>query len=185
MSTLIDELNRSVHSGRLVTYMVDWQEPRLFPPASAEQLAASEAKLGFEIPALLREVLVSVGNGGFGPGYGLLGIEGGADDGSMQGSNAVDLYTSFRAKPKTPAWPRKVIPICHWGCEIYSCLDCSSDDGPVIAFDPGRKGSGPWRRDYKIHVDTFSGWLTKWLRDEELFDSMPLDGEPYIAFRDG
>jgi hypothetical protein len=50
------------------------------PPATPEQVQASQRRLGFSLPVPLRQVVMQVANGGFGPGYGLLGLESGATD---------------------------------------------------------------------------------------------------------
>ena len=49
----------------------------VFPPATAQQAAETEYLLGFALPHLLRELFMTVANGGFGPGYGLNGVIGG------------------------------------------------------------------------------------------------------------
>jgi SMI1 / KNR4 family (SUKH-1) len=48
-----------------------------YPPASEEQLAATEAALGFLLPPLLRALYKEIANGGFGPGVGIQGAIGG------------------------------------------------------------------------------------------------------------
>jgi hypothetical protein len=45
--------------------------PTVAPPASVAEVDAAEATLGFAIPPLLRRLYTEVGNGGFGPDYGL------------------------------------------------------------------------------------------------------------------
>ena len=37
--------------------------PRIYPRATAEQIAATERALGFALPALLKQIYVEVGNG--------------------------------------------------------------------------------------------------------------------------
>lgn len=50
------------------------QEPQFaFPPATEGQLWETEALLGFTLPPLLRLLYTSIGIGGFGPGYGIIG----------------------------------------------------------------------------------------------------------------
>ncbi len=48
-----------------------------YPPASEEQLTATEAALGFLLPPLLRALYKEIANGGFGPGVGIQGAIGG------------------------------------------------------------------------------------------------------------
>jgi hypothetical protein len=176
--TLLEQLAQSVRSGRLVTYMVEWQRTRTYPLATAGDIAAAEARLGFALPALLRDIYMTISNGGFGPGYGLLGIQGGACNSIGQRKvNAIDLYEDFRAPQGSPRWPERLLPICHWGCAIYSCLDCSLPDAPVMAFEPNGEDDGPWRCDCRLHVASFAEWLAMWLRDEDLWESMQSIGE--------
>ena len=49
-------------------------------PVSREAVKVAEERLGFPLPPLLGALWVEVGNGGFGPGYGLFGLEGGHED---------------------------------------------------------------------------------------------------------
>ncbi len=50
-----------------------------YPPATEEQLLASESVVGFPLPPLLRALYAQVANGGFGFGYGIRGAIGGFD----------------------------------------------------------------------------------------------------------
>jgi len=60
-------------------------------PASAEAVADAERRLGHRLPPLLRRLYREVANGGFGPGYGILGVAGGhPDDLGMTAANLLD-----------------------------------------------------------------------------------------------
>jgi hypothetical protein len=48
-----------------------------FPPATEKQILKTERQLGFALPLLLRLLYTHVANGGFGPGYGIIGAIGG------------------------------------------------------------------------------------------------------------
>src|SRR4051794_36254641 len=50
------------------------------PPASEAAVRATERRLGFSLPETLRQIYLTVANGGFGPGYGVMGPEGGFTD---------------------------------------------------------------------------------------------------------
>lgn len=112
--------------------------PHLYPNATPEQIAETEAALGFALPQLLKQILSEIGNGGFGPGYGLIGAHGGYDDfgyWTLEG-----IYQAFHDPTGASGWPvlpTPVLPVCSWGCGIYSCLDCSKIDAPVLIFNPG------------------------------------------------
>lgn len=122
------------------------------PPLDPAELDAVEGRLGFALPDLLREVYLRVANGGFGPGYGILGVGAGATD--DLGNTADSLYGLFsQADPDDPEWSWRphVIPFSYWGCAVYSCITPS---GMVIGFD-----EGTWVDD-EMPLDT---WLRKWL----------------------
>ena len=71
-----------------------------FPPASEEQLAATESALGFSLSPLLRAIYAEVANGGFGPGTGLRGAIGGEGSGVVlnngEDESIVGCYASDR-----------------------------------------------------------------------------------------
>src|SRR5690242_3913384 len=46
-------------------------------PADRVGVARDERRLGFTLPALLKRLYAEIGNGGFGPGYGLIGLTNG------------------------------------------------------------------------------------------------------------
>ncbi len=54
-----------------------WEPSLAFPPATEHQLRETEQELGFSLPPLLRLCYTQVANGGFGPGYGIIGVLGG------------------------------------------------------------------------------------------------------------
>ena len=161
----------------------DWRRPegpQSFPPATAEQVRAVEDSLDFRLPEFLTKVYCSIGNGGFGPGSGLIGLPGGATD--QHQNSILDLYDSFSASnPDDDSWqwPEKLVPICHWSGAIYSCVDCSSRDGSVVCVDLSEHGPG---RDLKASMTpqcpTLESWLRSWAEGVDLWQEMfPLDLE--------
>lgn len=148
---------------------------RVSPPLQATEAIASEAALGFPVPLLLKRLYKKVGNGGFGPGYGLIGLHGGALD--DQGKNAVELYELYAAKdPNDPEWnwPDGLLPICHWGCAIYSCIDCKCTDNPIITFDPDLQDQS-WAQCFLRTNHTLESWLSAWAAGTKLWDEMYRD----------
>jgi hypothetical protein len=108
-----------------------------YPPVSNSVIQKAEDDLGHPLPDILRSLFSFVANGGFGPGYGIIGLEGGYP--TDEGVSSVELYTTFsRPDPDDPywKWPAGLLPLCHWGCAIYSCVDCSTPDGQIVWFDP-------------------------------------------------
>ncbi len=104
--------------------------------AAAEQVAASEASLGFPLPALLRQLFMEVGNGGFGPGAGLLGLPIGEEAGGSEEASAVGRYAALRRRKVAALWPKGLLPLCDWGHGILSCVDCTWPEAPVVRVDP-------------------------------------------------
>src|SRR5215831_16604371 len=49
-----------------------------FPPATVKAIQGAERAIGFKLPELLRATYLKVGNGGFGPAYGIVGTKRGA-----------------------------------------------------------------------------------------------------------
>ncbi len=139
--------------------------------ATPYELAQSESELGFHLPPLLRSVY-SVANGGIGPGYGLLPVAEG--DETLAGLYRSFVNSTYTPQPGEPGfdqypWPEKLLPICDWGGAIWSCLDCRSDDGPIVTASNGEPFASTGR--------TLRSWLGAWLAgvdlDAEMFERGP------------
>lgn len=156
---------RCTDPARAVDHHVDIVRP-IPPPVSAEQLARVEELLGFDLPALLRSLYLQIGNGGFGPGYGLfalpLGEPGCADLVGMYWYVRGDARQPDPGKYFNPAmvdeiplapedeewddadqepdfvwnWPANLLPILSHGCGAYECIDWTKPDEPVFLHDP-------------------------------------------------
>jgi hypothetical protein len=107
-----------------------------FPFATASEVGVARAEngLGFPIPTLLKECYLKLGNGGFGPGYGLIGVAGGceSDFGDLVGTYQV-LKQDQESEDRV--WPSGLLPFCEWGCNIFSCVDCNDARHPVYTFE--------------------------------------------------
>jgi hypothetical protein len=136
-------------------------------------IARAELQLGFQLPPILRAVYQQIGNGGFGPGYGLLPIVPGV---AGQTENVVELYLAFKGfDPDEPAWrwPAHLLPFCDWGCAIRSCIDCSSANGPVITFDPNaRDPVDDMSTSFAVTHATLEAWFRDWLAGTKIWDLM-------------
>jgi hypothetical protein len=149
-----------------------------FEPASAELIEEAEKSLNFALPPLLKRMLLEIGNGGFGPGRGILGVRGGATD--EHGSSLVDLYDGLSAtNPEEPGWrwPEQLVPICTWGDATYSCVDCSRPGGHVVIYDANGYRPGADLAHFLVPQDlTLDAWLRAWAEGEDLWSRMfPLD----------
>ncbi|WP_151482667.1 SMI1/KNR4 family protein [Streptomyces albicerus] len=159
-----------------------WGWPSLPEPVDAATLARAESSLGFAVPPLLAALYLRIGDGGFGPEYGLLPLL----DSPPSGEPAVVAQylahrESGRKDPDWP-WPEGVLPISHWGCGMYACVDCRIPDATVLLFEPNADEA-----DHAWYVDapTLTSWLHTWLDGTgwyEEFNDGP-DLEPWGDFR--
>jgi SMI1 / KNR4 family (SUKH-1) len=164
--SIIARLLDRTRDPKRLTDMAKLVKAKPFPPATDAAVAKAERALGFALPMLLRQVYTQVGNGGFGPAYGLIGIPGGATD--DLGRSIVDLYRDYRGDcPDT--WPEKLLPVCHAGCAHYFCLDCSRKAVPVLSFDTTAHlvDEKPWRKSVRRVAPSFRRWLSLWLDHTE------------------
>ena len=108
-----------------------WGWTSLPEPVDAATVARAEAALGFRLPPLLADLYLRIGDGGFGPEYGLLPL---LDSPPAGEPAAVTQYLAnrehARKDPDWP-WPEGVLPISHWGCAMYACVDCRGPEPTV------------------------------------------------------
>lgn len=171
---IVGKVFTRAYSAQTRTDQSDISPSSIYAKLSADKLSESVRDLGFEPPALYVTLMQRVGNGGFGPGYGLMGLVGGATD--DMGKTAVGSYNDFaQSDPDDPAWkwPQGLLPICHWGCAIYSCIDSTSDDAPVMTWDPNEweDGTSPELaiRSTKMSL---AEWLIAWSNGINIWDKM-------------
>jgi hypothetical protein len=133
-----------------------------------------ERQMGVRFPELLRAVYTGIGDGGFGPGYGLLPLtplKAEPDQDSVLG-----LYQVFsKPDPEEPSWvwPRQLVPFCDWGCAIRSCVDCSSNEGAVVTFDPNSHQEGAdWSDSFASTHASLEAWFSDWLAGVKIWDLM-------------
>jgi hypothetical protein len=165
--TTDDELLRALRERATALVDPDDPNPEPYPLASPDEIADAESQLGFHLPPLLRRVY-EIANGGLGPGVqGLLPIGEGDDTlVTVYRSNVDSTYvpkpgeTGFDQYP----WPKVLLPICDWGCAIWSCLDCRSDDGPIVTSSNGLAFANTGH--------TLRSWLSAWFAGADLFEEM-------------
>jgi hypothetical protein len=105
-------------------------------PANVDQVTRAEQELGFRLPELLARLYCEVANGGFGPGYGLIGLSEGQ---LWNGQSIVDVYKEVRSYVASDwNWPDGLLPICDWGCAILMCVDCKSEDYQIVFSEEGK-----------------------------------------------
>ena len=141
------------------------------PPATPEEIKQVEIKMGMQLPPLLKRLYMEVGNGKWGPGYGLYPLQ------KLDGkSNSIvqtyqDLCTMTQAdidqmfdeledsdKDKPFLWPKQCIQLVDWGCNMYSTIDISLPSCPIY-FQDHNKYYSKWA----IEADSLHEWLEAWL----------------------
>ena len=127
-------------------------------PVTPEMILEAEERMGCALHPLHRRLLQEVGNGGFGPGDGLVGLGPGGLD--AHGRSLVELRDILWLDAETPL-PSTVVPLCDWGDGIWSCLDMLTDT--VLTLDE----SG--LTDTKKGLRT---WLSAWIDGANLFEEM-------------
>jgi hypothetical protein len=144
------------------------------PVADEQALARAEQSIGQRLPSFLRSVYREVGDGGFGPGYGLLPLLSLGKE--TREDSVVALYNAFcSVDPEDPAWrwPSTLVPFCDWGCAIRSCVDCSSDEGAVVTFDPNSHELGQPTESALVQThSTLRGWFSDWIDGVTIWDIM-------------
>ncbi len=158
-----DEIIHAVKQRAMdVTMRTDYADrdcPELALPATPYAITQAESVLGFPLHPLHRRLLTDVGNGGFGPGDGLIGLPGGRLD--DDGRSLVELRHVLWSGPKRAGLPEKVLALCDWGDSIWSCID--EKTGAVLTLDESGLTETPWC----LHT-----WLIEWVRGEKLFGKM-------------
>jgi hypothetical protein len=135
--------------------------------------ASDERRLGFALPPLMKRIYIEIGNGGFGPAYGLIGLSNGVPD--CDGMTAPELYELFRGSSTDEPnwkWPEGLLPVCDWGCAIRSCIDCTDPNFRMRLFDPNVHDGDDWADSFFEESSSFEAWITAWASGADLWDAM-------------
>lgn len=163
--TLIERIKAKIRDGRSMTTMQErWQiDADIYPLATAAEIAQAEAVLGFPLPPLIRAIWRQIGNGGFGPGYGITGVETGyriyestlienaeflrqaadylRDEAGEaahyigQGEEQRQYAEELRREAADWYCGDRFIMYAYWGCNVTTVVDCALPDLPVHAVD--------------------------------------------------
>jgi hypothetical protein len=143
---------------------------------SIGQLAEAEGQLGFGLHPLLARLYGDVADGGFGPEYRLLPLLG-------PSTSIVAEYLARRTASigaEYPDWPEGVVPILTWGCGMYAGVDCLSEDGQVLLFEPNAHSGGSWEQCWFLDSNSLAAWLETWLAGTGWFEEDAFDGEDLV-----
>ncbi|WP_306209701.1 SMI1/KNR4 family protein [Actinoplanes sp. RD1] len=130
-------------------------------PAPAAAVAELESVLGRPLPALLRRCYRELGDGGFGPAYGLPGLAG------RRPFHPGTMLESYLAQRKWPQpWRERaeaLLPLCDWGCGVQSFVDLSDPAAPMWALDPHAGTAGQLGLLLFRQPLTLAEWLARWV----------------------
>jgi SMI1 / KNR4 family (SUKH-1) len=153
------------------TGLLDKQQAN--PPVRQEDLVHAEAMIGFSFPPILRRIYLEVGNGGFGPGYGLLPLNNKEDPDALMSDSLVTDYVAMHSSTQEqmeayrrgdvhtpPLLPEKMLMICDWGCNIASWLDCTQLELPVLKSE----ATLDWEK-FEEEAPSFLEWMEVWLHN--------------------
>ena len=175
---LIAELQRHAADPSITTDVSAQFPLPALPPLDDASLHRAEAALGFQLPALLRDVYRLVGNGGIGPGYGLVPLVYAESTvrPEIYRDSVVESYLMLRSgtpEDLAGAWPERLLPFCEWGCAISSCVDCSTAEGAISTFDPNGLGEGDSILDgFALTHASLRTWFEGWIAGARLWDVM-------------
>ncbi len=146
--------------------------PTVAPPATAAEVDAAEAALGFAIPPLLRRLYTEVGNGGFGPIHGVEGVP--TTLPPVRGADIVVLYEGYNQEPPPEyaahVWPRGWVPLIGGGCNYIECVDFLRPPHAVALFDPDNCDLGePVLRSLRPLSASLEERLEAWLAGMKLW----------------
>jgi hypothetical protein len=118
-------------------------------PLSDDDYVADLARdFGYPLPSLLRRLYLEVGNGGFGPGYGIFNLPLGEEH---------------------KAWPSlspSLFPMCDWGCAILSFVDCADAEATMWGWDPNPAPHDDLDKALFREDVTLCQWLARWVSGE-------------------
>jgi hypothetical protein len=170
MPSLIHRIATRIADGRPNDHPEEWLQGQ--PPVMPEAVAAAESQLAFRLSDLLRRLYIEVGNGGFGPGFGLIPLSAESLGQNPPPEAEFDLLGDYRrlvhryvGKPGG-GWPAGLVPVFYFGCGVFELVDCGDAAGPVVGFDPDSDDLATLVRREWSAAPSLERRLEAWLGDE-------------------
>jgi SMI1/KNR4 family protein SUKH-1 len=131
--------------------------------ATPEALEAAEARMGVAIPPLLRRLYAEVANGGFGPGSGIIGIQGGwTDDNGRTIEDLLEMMSEGDPDERSWRWPVGLVPIVDYS-PVWTCVATAVPGGRVVDFDHEEIEYGGWDASFSDVAPSLHDWLVTWV----------------------
>jgi hypothetical protein len=137
--------------------------PKINPVIKASEIEDAENKLGFKLPQLLKDILMQIGNGGFGPGYGLYQLQ-----------TMVKIYLEYKNEQRMN-WKNGLLPILTWGCRYESSIDCLSPDYQIYfteIIEDTQQTNPPIQIETKTQVQNLEKFMNDWAFGVNLWDEI-------------
>ena len=146
-----------------------------FPAITAKELQIAERAVGFKFPEVLRGIYLNVGNGGFGPEYGIVGTKGGARRDGCTLETCYQKMLELEMENPVWRWPTRLLPLAEYGCGMWGCVDCEYKKLPMILWDPnnlnsefkGADAKQNWGNSFWDIGQPFRTWLQSWLVEKQ------------------
>jgi hypothetical protein len=176
VESLLERMRARIAAGRPCDHPGEWLPVQ--PPTTLAKVGAVEDRLGFALPELLRRLYTEVGNGGFGPVFGLLPLTimslGDAAPAEAEFELAGDyarLVRRYASDPRGGGRPAGLVPAFYCGCTVFEFVDCRSPDGPVVWFDEGTEELAELLQ--RQAVPSLARRLEAWLAGEQVWCGRP------------
>lgn len=124
------------------------------PPGEQALIEAGRA-IGRPLPDEVQQ-LYAIGDGGFGPGEGLMPL-----------AEVIDRYRELTREPYGPLgqdWPKQLLPLFDEN-PVLNCIDM--DSGEMVAWDPeeieDEDSDEDWRRSFKVEHPSLAALMADWL----------------------
>jgi hypothetical protein len=135
------------------------QPPPLLPPCDPADIDRAEAALGVPLPPLLRRLYTEVGEGGYGPGDGIVGL-----------AKLLEEHESFAVElaegQELGEWPAGLLPFCQLDQTLTACIDCSTPAGAIVGFEFDEldfDDPDTWEGAFSPRSPSLHDWLQGWL----------------------
>jgi hypothetical protein len=162
---MIGGLLQSIVDSRLINSPPEALKP--LRPLNEKDVAKVEASLGFRLPESLRSLYLTIGDGNFGPYFGIRRLSNWARDYQK-------LRTDLREE-RGHEWPEALLPLVFLNGRRV-CLDRHS--GEVIFWDrPAKRCSiRKWDASFVRHSATLEEWLERWVDTPTSCEGGPAGG---------